>query len=155
MLSEQVLEHKAGRAQLEFFERLNALVIALIKRGRGSPGPLPTGLVLLETTGRKSGKTYPVPVVAAKLTDDFLLVGTVRKRSQWIRNLAAADTVTFWLAGEKRQAQVRVFEPGSARRSDTSGLPWRIALLVTAITAVAGSFGGSFVLLRTATAELQ
>lgn len=148
MANESKTAIKSGSPEQVFFERLNGLLIPYIKRGRGSPGILPTGLVLLETIGRKSGKMFQVPVFAAQLPDGFLLVGTVRKQSQWIRNLAAAEEVVFWLAGERRRARVRAFEPATDGRPETRGLPWRMALLVTAVNAAAIGVGGSFALLQ-------
>lgn len=45
----------------EFFRTLNALVEPAMRAGCVSPGVLPTGKVLLETTGAKSGLPRRVP----------------------------------------------------------------------------------------------
>lgn len=96
----------------KFFNALNGKIIPLIKTGLVSPGRLPAGLVLLETRGRISGKQFDVPVVSVAL-GNYLLVGTVRKRSQWLRNLVANGHVDVWLQGSQREAKVLGFPVGS------------------------------------------
>src|ERR1700730_909338 len=82
----------------EFFGALNALVEAAVRAGCASPGLFPTGMVLLETTGAKSGLPRRVPLLATVL-EGCLFVGTARgARSQWLRNLRAEPRVRYWLA---------------------------------------------------------
>ena len=133
-------------AEAEFFRRLNEVVIPAAKLGLGSPGPLPSGLVLLDTVGRKTGKVYPVPVFATQL-GGFLLVATFRARSQWIRNLASAGEVDYWLDGRRLRAKCHVFAPGLSIRGDTSKLPRNLRLPVSILERVVAATGGSFVLL--------
>jgi hypothetical protein len=62
-----------------FFRTLNTYLEPLISTGLGSPGVTPVGAVVLETTGRKSGRTYKTPVLASEFAT-LLLVSTVRSR---------------------------------------------------------------------------
>ena len=77
----------------EFFGTLNVLVEASVRAGCASPGLLPTGMVLLETTGAKSGLPRRVPLLATVL-EGCLFIGTAcGARSQWLRNLRAEPRV--------------------------------------------------------------
>ncbi len=46
----------AARGEAEFFRTLNAFVEPVIMAGCGAPGLLPSGMIVLETTGAKSGR---------------------------------------------------------------------------------------------------
>src|SRR3984893_11177165 len=97
----------------EFFGALNALVEAAVRAGCASPGLLPTGMVLLETTGAKSGQTRRVPLLATVL-EGCLCVGTAcGDRSQWLRNLRAEPSVRYWLAGHEHRGAALVFGEGT------------------------------------------
>jgi hypothetical protein len=67
----------ARGAGAEFFRTLNALVEPAVRAGCASPGLFPTGMVLLETTGAKSGLPRRVPLLATVL-EGCLFVGTAR-----------------------------------------------------------------------------
>ena len=85
------------------FGALNALVIPAAKAGIGSPWPLGSGIVVLETTGRKSGLPREVPLLGARL-GDHLVVSTVRGNSQWAKNLDATPDAAVWVDGQRRPA---------------------------------------------------
>ena len=85
------------------FNALNAVARPLLKLGVGSPWPVGAGLVVLETTGRVSGLKREVPLVATRV-GDRVFVSTVRRRSQWVRNLEATPAAGVWVAGRKREA---------------------------------------------------
>ena len=59
---------RKGLQSLEkrFFRTLNTYLEPLISSGFGSPGLAPLGTVVLETTGRKSGRGYKTPVLGAE-----------------------------------------------------------------------------------------
>jgi deazaflavin-dependent oxidoreductase (nitroreductase family) len=82
-----------------FFRTLNSYLEPLIRTGVGSPGLVPVGAIVMETTGRKSGHTYKTPVLASEFAD-LLLVSTVRSKSQWVKNLAATPQTQVWLRGQ-------------------------------------------------------
>ncbi|MEE4299610.1 MAG: nitroreductase/quinone reductase family protein [Pseudomonadales bacterium] len=107
---------------------LNRLAEPAIRFGIGAPPAVPfgwwSGLVLMEIPGRKSGRLYRVPAFAFAHRD-LLVVSTVRERSQWIRNLAAADRVDVWVRGRRRNA--RTFVWGEDHPRDVNRLRERIA----------------------------
>ncbi|MEE4362156.1 MAG: nitroreductase/quinone reductase family protein [Pseudomonadales bacterium] len=118
------------------FALLNRFAEPAIRSGFGAPWPtlpLPAalwalgwhpGLVVLEVPGRRSGRLYRVPLTAL-VRGDTVLVSTLRRESQWVRNLAAAETVGLWLRGTRRRARpwVRGMHPdGPASAALSRGL---------------------------------
>ncbi|MEM7141837.1 MAG: nitroreductase family deazaflavin-dependent oxidoreductase [Actinomycetota bacterium] len=90
-------------ATRDAFRALNSVALPAVKAGIANPFPVGLGLVVIETTGRKSGKPRQVPLVAARIGDQ-VTVSTVRRSSQWIKNAEANPEVSVWLWGEKRTA---------------------------------------------------
>ena len=90
---------------------VNAVLTPLIKAGLGAPLPLGSGFVVLEIPGRKTGIVRELPLTGIDL-GSRLVVATVRSRSQWIRNLAAASEIDVWLRGRRRRAAVRMAPSG-------------------------------------------
>ena len=143
----QVQETLAS-AEALFFKNLNRIARPLIKSGAGSPGPLPTGLIILETIGRKTGRQFETPVVAS-MFGQYLLVGTVRNRSQWIKNLAAQAEVNYWIKGSTRTADVTVFMPGDEFNTKGQALPAALTSLARALFLFTSRIGASFAILQT------
>lgn len=92
------------------FRTLNSVVLPTVKAGIGSPLPIGAGLVVLETTGRKSGKPRQVPLVATRC-GKRIDVSTVRSDSLWIKNLEANPDASVWVGGKKRAVTAEV-KPG-------------------------------------------
>ena len=104
----------AQRIEADFFRALNALVEPAVRAGCGSPGLLPTGLIVLETTGAKSGQPRRVPLLAT-VFDGCVFIGTVRgARSLWVRNLVAEPRARYWVAGREHRGLARIFRSGRA-----------------------------------------
>ncbi len=78
---------------------INSIVNGLVQRGIGSPWLVGSGLIVVETRGRKSGTPRRVPVLAQRF-GNTLFVSTVRATSQWVRNLEADATPSIVLAGK-------------------------------------------------------
>ncbi len=89
------------------FGALNRVVAPLARGGTLSPPPLGGGVVVLETTGRRSGKRREVPLLATRV-GDRLFVSTVRSDSQWVRNAEADSSVGIWLNGYRRAGTATV-----------------------------------------------
>lgn len=104
----------------EVLAPLNKALIPILRLGFANPLPLGTGIVLLEVTGRKTGKVRTLPLVCTDY-GALLAVTTVRGNSQWILNLAANPRAAIWLRGREREVLATVFRNGE--RLDQSSLP--------------------------------
>jgi deazaflavin-dependent oxidoreductase (nitroreductase family) len=134
---------RIAHAEAEFFRTLNAFLEPVVRAGCGAPGLLPTGMIVLETTGRRSGRSRRVPLMATVL-DGCVFVSTLRgARSQWVRNLRAHGEVRYWLAGKERRGRARLFAPGAPPPS-SGGLPPLARVLTESLLPPATLFGWTF-----------
>lgn len=100
--------------EAQFFRTLNRFVEPAVRAGFGSPCISPSGLIVLETTGRRSGRTYRTPVVAT-LFGGRIFASTVRGESaQWLKNLAATPELRYWQGGRIHDAEAVVYTPNGA-----------------------------------------
>lgn len=60
-------------------------------------------MVLVETTGHRSGRPRVVPLMTLR-AGDKLVAATFRDGSHWVRNLEADPTAVVWLFGRKAEA---------------------------------------------------
>jgi F420H(2)-dependent quinone reductase len=121
----------ARGAEAALFRLLNRFAEPAIRSGVAFPPFAPGGLLVLETRGRTSGRTYRVHLAALRL-GCHVLVSTFRgRRSEWPRNLAADRAPRLWLHGRARPVHARVFAPGvrASRRPLPRELRWLPALL--------------------------
>ena len=126
--------------ETDVFRFVNQVLEPLVRSGYGAPGLLPVGLILLETTGRKTDRLYTVPVIA-KRWNDLLVVGTVRRRTQWIKNLVAHPHIQVWIKGKRQAATAYVL----GRRSSPLTLPPTLTpidhLLIQGLTFLSTFYG--------------
>lgn len=92
----------------DVFGCVNALVDPVVRHGWLAPGAAGAGLVAVEMTGRRSGKVVRRPLLALRL-GDRVAVATVRRRSDWVANLAADPSPTVTVRGARRSADAEVF----------------------------------------------
>ena len=89
------------------FRALNSVLLPAVRSGFAAPLPVGLGLVVVETTGRKSGLSRQVPVVAFR-AGDSVTVSTVRGNSQWLANLEATPAAAVWRNGVRREVTATV-----------------------------------------------
>jgi len=129
--------------ETNFFRAVNQVAEPLIRAGFGNPLFWPTGTIVVETTGRKTGRRHNVPVLATRM-GDLVFFGTVRGRSQWVRNLAANPQVRYWLGGKAHEATAFVFTPDT---SSSDELPPQAACVARWLQQQSRLIGVSFALL--------
>lgn len=96
---------EADAALVAMLGSLNRLVVPLVKSGLGSPFINSPGVTVLEVPGRVSGKIRTTPLVCWQF-GYYLIVGTARSNSQWIRNLASAGEAHAWILGRRVGAEI-------------------------------------------------
>jgi hypothetical protein len=131
------------RLETEFFRGLNQLVEPMVRAGLGAPVLFPAGAIVIEAQGRKSGRRLNVPLMAA-LVGDLIVVSTIRRRSNWLNNLAAHPEVRYWLGGRERQATAFAIGPGIETQDE---LPGRVNCLANALKQHSTMFGTGFAIL--------
>ncbi|MDX6597107.1 MAG: hypothetical protein QOE87_994 [Gaiellales bacterium] len=73
-----------------------------------------TQTLILETTGRKSGKQRLTPLIYGRHGNDYLVVaskGGTPENPDWYHNLAANPEVEIQVKGEKMRAHARTATP--------------------------------------------
>ena len=128
-----------------FYRSVNLVIEPLIRAGIGAPGLWPAGAIVIETIGRNSGRKYNVPLLAARI-GDVLVVSTTRRRSQWLKNIAANPNVRYWLNGKSREATAIVISAESPAPPSTDVPPFT-SCLMTALQSQSRLFGTSFAIL--------
>lgn len=104
-----------------FYRNVNRVVEPAVRAGVGSC-LVPSGMIVLETTGRTSGRTYRTPVLATLFGGRVLATTARGQSSQWLKNLAATPELRYWQGGRARDAEAMVFAPGGMA-NDLSPLP--------------------------------
>lgn len=129
------------RVPLGIFRAVNARLEPRVRDGFASPGLFPAGLVVLETTGRRSGRVYRTPLLATMGPSGLLWVSTVLgARADWLRNAHHEPKVRYWLHGKAHAGQAIVAAP-SYPRPDLSSLSPFLRWAATKAVGMATSLG--------------
>lgn len=131
------------RLEADFFRGLNQFVEPLVRAGLGAPVFSPMGAIVIESKGRKTGRRSNVPLMAAVI-GDLVVVSTVRRRTNWLKNLAAHPEVRYWLGGREREATAFAIGPGVESPSE---MPPSVSCLATALKQHSALFGTGFAIL--------
>lgn len=105
-IMDQLREAQAKVSQTAF-RTLNSVVRPAVLAGAGNPLPIGGGVVVLEVTGRVSGKPRQVPLLTTRV-GNRLVVSTVRSDSQWLKNIEADVIVVVHLFGKRRTGTASV-----------------------------------------------
>lgn len=90
---------------------LNPLVGALL---RSPLHPLLSpGLLLLNVTGRHTGRRYSIPVGYQHDGDDLVVMVSEARRKQWWRNYYEPGAVSVRVRGRERPGRAELVAPGS------------------------------------------
>jgi len=112
MASQCTVDKAVKKTEQAFFRRLNGVVEPLLRRGVGSSASTPASLILLETTGFRSGVTRSTPLWSLKL-GPYRLISTARgERSFWMKNLQKRPQARVIAGGQGQEADVIVIAPG-------------------------------------------
>jgi len=121
------------KLEREFFRRLNSVVEPAVRRGVASSRLTPASLIVLETTGFKSGKRRRTPLWSFQL-GRYRVISTARgERSLWMRNLQKEPVGNYYLGGRLRPAEALVISP-DADRVSSGELPPVLAKLTSFLT---------------------
>ncbi|MEZ5569514.1 MAG: nitroreductase/quinone reductase family protein [Halioglobus sp.] len=114
------------------FRSLNSVVEPAVRRGIGSSQLLPISLIVLESTGFKSGSARRTPLWSVAV-GPYRVISTARgNRSFWVKNLEKTPQVRYFVGGRQRDARALVVSDGTSDPlSDTSPvlLCWLLARL--------------------------
>jgi deazaflavin-dependent oxidoreductase (nitroreductase family) len=98
-----------GRAQVWLYRRTDGRVGGKWRVGAGFRKPVP--VLLLDHVGRKSGRSFTVPLLYLRDGDDLVVVasqGGLPRHPQWYRNLVANPDTTVQVGAEHRRVRARV-----------------------------------------------
>lgn len=136
----------ARELEAQFLGNLNAVVEPWVRAGVGSLGLLPAGLVVVETTGRKSRTPRRTPLVGV-LLEARLIVSSVRgSRSQWVRNAIETPAVCYWLADGEHHGLATVIAADVAS-PESGSFPPLLRGLVVGPLAAAVALGWAFAII--------
>ena len=132
-----------GEVEISLFSALNRLVEPGVRAGFGSLWIFPVGLIVLETTGRKTGLPQRVPLLAAMIAG-HIVVSTVRvQQSQWLRNALEDPDVRYWVRGQELHGRAIIVMSGH----DVPEVVDDDARCLVEALRPAAAFGAAFVIL--------
>jgi hypothetical protein len=108
------------KLEREFFRMLNRVVEPAVRKGVGSPRFVPSGLIVLETTGFKSGIRRRTPLAATRLQGHVFISTFRADRSLWLKNLQKKPSTRYYLGGKAHAAKAFVMVAGKRYRRPKS-----------------------------------
>ena len=110
------------------FRGINQVVEPAVRSGLASSQRTPASLIVVESTGHRSGKTRTTPLWSAKI-GKYRIISTARgRRSHWLKNLAAGPDLSYYIDGKMKRARAMVFGP-DLPTPNYNGLPLRVSVL--------------------------
>jgi deazaflavin-dependent oxidoreductase (nitroreductase family) len=94
----------AGQAQVRAGQKMANRIVRTLLRTPGVRSGMGKRLLIIDVTGRKTGKKYSVPVAYTR-HEGTMLVGTP---FGWARNMRTGEPVEVILQGKRRPADVEV-----------------------------------------------
>jgi len=91
-------------------------VARLLNRGWAiahAAGLWPSRLVTLEVAGRRTGRPISFPLVMADYKGERYLVSMLGERSNWVRNVRAADGQAVLRHGRREAVRLEEVDPGA------------------------------------------
>lgn len=132
-------------SEAQWHRRVNRVIEPLTRTGFGSPTTWCPGIIIVETIGRKTGRTFTIPLLATQIGES-LLISTIRRKSQWIKNLAAHPEVRYWKDNREHSAITFVLTPQEAKRQSSQISP-KFAWLIRTVRPYSSIYGGGAALL--------
>jgi deazaflavin-dependent oxidoreductase (nitroreductase family) len=109
--------------------RLANGAVGAVLRSRAHP-LLDRWLLLLTYRGRRTGRSYTIPLLYVADGDDLLLVALHPSGQSWWRNLRGGADVDLLVAGRRLRGRASIDEDGAAaRRSYAARRPWTAPVL--------------------------
>lgn len=100
-----------GKSEQKFFRALNGVVEPLVRKGFLSSKLVPASLIILETTGFKSGKERSTPLWSIGV-GGYRIISTARgKRSFWVKNLSKQPETQYVLGGDPVPSEAILISP--------------------------------------------
>jgi len=101
-----------AKLEQNLFRRVNAVLEPALRKGIGSSRFTRASLIVLETTGFKSGQQRRTPLWSVRL-GPYRMVSTARgERSFWVKNIRLQPSVSYYVGGKQRQSNALVLTQG-------------------------------------------
>ncbi len=123
--------------ETEFYRTLDTILRPIASSGVAAPGVLPVGLILLETTGWRSGRSHRTPVLATAVGDRLLVTTYRGRRSHWVQNLLRNPDIRYWTGEAPHAATACVVAP-DAELPDGDSLPQAVIAWLGCVADVSG-----------------
>ena len=129
--------------ETEFYRTLDTILRPIASSGVAAPGVWPVGLIVLETTGWRSGRSHRTPVLATAVGNRLLVTTYRGRRSHWVQNLLRNPDLRYWTGEESHAVTACVVAP-DAELPDGQG---EAAVPMWLLGGVAAISGVAFVVL--------